>query len=127
MNLITVCCVGLGAALCAVVVRQRAPELAALIGFAACMLLLGRILPVLETVKEELEELSRAAGTDPALLRPVVQTVGLAVLTRLSAALCRDAGEGGVAALLETAGSAAAVAVSLPLLGRVFRLISGLL
>ena len=44
-----------------------------------------------------------------------------------SAALCRDAGEGSVAAFVETAGAAAAVLVALPLLKMVLELIMGLL
>ena len=42
---------GMAAALCAVVVRQRAPELAVLLTLAACVLLLGRTLPMLEEVR----------------------------------------------------------------------------
>ena len=127
MDVITLGLTGLAAALCAVVVRQRAPELAMAVGIGACALLLRQILPVLETMREELEELARTAEVDPALLRPVFQTVGISLVTRLTTALCRDAGENGVAVLLEIAGSAAAAAAALPLLGMVFQMISGLL
>ena len=41
--------------------------------------------------------------------------------------LCRDAGEGSIAAFLEVAGSAAAVLVALPLLKMVLQLILQLL
>jgi len=48
-------------------------------------------------------------------------------VTRLSSALCRDAGEGGIAAFLEVAGGAAAVVAALPLLKMVLQLVADLL
>ena len=56
-----------------------------------------------------------------------IRTVGLAVVTKLAASLCRDAGEGSVAAFVELAGSAAAVVVALPLLDMVLKLVEDLL
>lgn len=127
MDMIAIGAAGVAAALCAVVVRQKAPELAALLGLTACVLLLWKALPLLESIRDVLEDLADTAGVSTAVLRPMLQTVGLAIVTKLSSALCRDAGEGGVAAFLELAGSAAAVAVALPLLKMVLELVSGLL
>jgi stage III sporulation protein AD len=45
----------------------------------------------------------------------VVKTVALSILTRLTAEVCRSSGERGVAAFVETAGTALALAVALPL------------
>ena len=72
-------------------------------------------------------ELLTAAPPPAALLRPMLQTVGLALVTKLAAALCRDAGEGSLAAFVEVAGAAAAVLVALPLLKMVLQLVMGLL
>lgn len=127
MDMMALAALGVTAALCAVVVRQKTPELAALLVLAACALLLWNTLPMLETIRDVLEELAELAELSPTVLRPVVQTVGLAVVTRLSASLCRDAGEGGIAAFLELAGGAAAVLVALPLLKMVLQLIRELL
>ena len=118
---------GIAAALCAVVVKQKAPELAILLTLAACVLLLGRTLPMLEEAKARLEDLSELAGVTPAVLQPVLKTVGLAIVTKLSASLCRDVGEGSIAAALEMAGSAAAVVLALPLLDMVLGFVMDLL
>lgn len=118
---------GVAAALCAVVVKQRSPELALLLALAACLVLLKGTLPYFETVRDRMEALAGEAGVDPALLAPVGKTVGLAVVTRLAASLCRDAGEESVAALVELAGSAAAVAAALPLLDMAADLLLSLL
>lgn len=118
---------GVAAALCAVVVRQRAPELAVVLVMAGCVLLLWETLPVLETIRDVLEELADLAALSPQVLRPMLQTVGLAVVTRLAGSLCRDAGESGLAAFVELAGAAAAVLVALPLLRMVLQLVGELL
>ena len=53
--------------------------------------------------------------------------MGIAVLTRISAEVCRDAGESGIAASVETAGAVLALWVALPLLRAVLDTVTGLL
>ncbi len=127
MDMMALGALGVAAALCAVVVRQKAPELAVVLVMAGCVLLLWETLPVLETIRDVLEELADLAALSPQVLRPMLQTVGLAVVTRLAGALCRDAGESGLAAFVELAGAAAAVLVALPLLRMVLQLVGELL
>lgn len=127
MDMLAMAAAGIVAALCAVVVRQRTPEIAVALTAAACLLLLWNTLPLLETIRDVLEELAGLADISPTVLRPMLQTVGLALVTKLAAAVCRDAGEGSVAAFVETAGAAAAVLVALPLLKMVLQLVIELL
>ena len=115
------------AALCAVVVKQHAREVGAVLALAAGALLLGAALGALEDVRTLVDELGELIGLSPAVLAPVLKTVGIAILTRIAAELCRDAGEGGIAAAAETAGAAAAVLAALPLLRAVLSTITGLL
>ena len=113
------------AALCAVVVKQHAREVGAVLALAAGALLLGAALGAIEEVRALADELGELIGLSPAVLAPVLKTVGIAILTRIAAELCRDAGEGGIAAAAETAGAAAAVLAALPT--RYLRVITGLL
>lgn len=115
------------AALCAVVVKQHAREVGAVLALAAGALLLGAALGAIEEVRALADELGELIGLSPAVLAPVLKTVGIAILTRIAAELCRDAGEGGIAATAETAGAAAAVLTALPLLRAVLSTITGLL
>ena len=97
------------------------------LALCAGAIILSCSLGALEGVKELMDTLADTAGLSPAVLAPVVKTVGIAVLTRVSAELCRDAKEGGIAAFVETAGAAAALFVSLPLLKTVLSMVTGLL
>ena len=62
-----------------------------------------------------------------AYLRPRKKTVALALITRVTAEVCRSAGEGGVAAFVETAGAVLALTAALPLMGAVLTLLEELL
>ena len=60
-------------------------------------------------------------------IRDRLKTVGIAILTHISAEVCRDAKESGIAAFVETAGAAVALCVALPLLRAVLDTVTGLL
>ena len=120
-DMVKIAAIAVAAALCAVVVKKNVAEL------CAGAIILSCSLGALEGVKELMDTLADTAGLSPAVLAPVVKTVGIAVLTRVSAELCRDAKEGGIAAFVETAGAAAALLVSLPLLKTVLSMVTGLL
>ena len=64
---------------------------------------------------------------DEALLEPVVKTVALSILTRLTAEVCRSSGEGGLAAFVETAGTILALGAALPLARAVTALLAEML
>ena len=120
------CVVG---ALLALVVKRGSPETALLLAVGAAVVValalagvvkellafLGELGSV-ESVRALMDELGEAAGLSPAVLAPVLKTVGIAILTHISAEVCRDAKESGIAAFVETAGAAVALCVALPLL-----------
>ena len=58
---------------------------------------------------------------------PLLKTVGIALISRTGGALCRDAGEGAMAGLVEMAGAFAAILVSLPLFRAAWQMLEGLL
>lgn len=97
------------------------------LGLLAGALILSFSMPALKSIKELMETLADAAGLSPAVLTPVVKTVGIAILTKLTAEVCRDAKEGGIAAFVETAGAAGALFVCLPLMDAVLSMIGELL
>ena len=126
-DMVKIAAIAVAAALCAVVVKKNVAELWMVLALCAGAIILSCSLGALEGVKELMDTLADTAGLSPAVLAPVVKTVGIAVLTRVSAELCRDAKEGGIAAFVETAGAAAALLVSLPLLKTVLSMVTGLL
>lgn len=115
------------AALCTVVVKKNVQELGLVLALAAGVLILSQALGAVESIRDLLETLADTAGLAPAILAPVIKTVGIAIVTHVSAEVCRDAKEGGIAAFLETAGAASALFVALPLVRSVLDMVLGLL
>lgn len=118
-----VAAVAVAGALCATVIKRQTPDLALVVTLCAVAVILGAAMTVLEPVRELLDTLGERSGLSAAVLAPVVKTVGIALLTRVCAELCRDANESGIAAAVEIAGGACAMLVCLPLFQAVLELI----
>ena len=114
-------------ALCAVMVKQKTPDIGMALALCSCGLLVAATLPSIMEIWRVLEELAEAANISSGILSPVLKTVGIAIVTKLSSALCRDAGEAGIASFVDLAGAVAAILVALPLLLLVLEMIGGLL
>ena len=119
--------VGVTAVVLSAVLRKNTPELALLLALAAGLWMLALTASGLGAVVELMNELAEQAGLSEVLLEPVVKTVALSILTRLTAEICRSAGEGGVAAFVETAGAVLALTVALPLVRAVAQMMGELL
>ena len=119
--------VGVTAVVLSAVLRKNTPELALLLVLAAGVWMLVLVADGLGAVVALMEELADQAGLSETRLEPVVKTVALSILTRLTAEICRSAGEGGVAAFVETAGTVLALLAALPLVRAVAQLMGELL
>ena len=119
--------VGVTAVVLSAVLKKNTPELALLLTLAAGLWMLAMAAEGMGAAVALMEELAEQAGLSEVLLEPVVKTVALSILTRLTAEICRSAGEGGVAAFVETAGAALALLAALPLVRAVAQLMGELL
>ena len=119
--------VGVTAVALSAVLKKNAPEFSLLLALAAGLWMLSLAAGGLGAAVELMRELARQAGLSEVLLEPVVKTVALSILTRLTAEICRSAGEGGVDAFVETAGTALALLAALPLVRAVAQLMGELL
>ena len=119
--------VGVTAAVLSAVLKRNTPELAMLLALCAGLWMLALAAVGGGAAVALMRELAGQAGLSEALLEPVVKAVALSILTRLTAEICRSAGEGGVAAFVETAGSALSLMAALPLVRAVAQLMGELL
>lgn len=107
------CVVG---ALLAVVVRRGSPECALVLGIAAVVAVLIFLAQGLEELMTFLAELGERSGIPETLFVPLYKTLGIALVVRVGAGLCRDAGESALGGVVETAGAVCAMLTALPLL-----------
>lgn len=123
-KIIAICLIG---AVLTLLLEKSHPELAILLALSVCAGLLLFGLSRLGTVLSALKQLAQTDGLSSDLLQPLVKTVGIALVTRTGAELCRDAKQGAMASVVEMAGAFCAIIVSLPLLGAVWELLRGML
>ncbi|MCL2829053.1 MAG: stage III sporulation AC/AD family protein [Oscillospiraceae bacterium] len=115
-----------GSVIC-LVIRRESPEMSLILALTVAVLVVVLAVDVLETVLAFAETLRAAAGLSPAVVRPVLGTVGIGILTRLATDICKDAGQSAIASAVELMGTVAAIYIALPLMQTVFEMIGGLL
>ncbi len=110
-------------ALCAAVIKKQTPDVALVLTLCGVTLILSLAMTAFSPVRELMDALAERAGLSAAVLAPVVKTVGISLLTRVTSELCRDAQESGLASAVEFAGGACALLVCLPLFEAVLQLV----
>lgn len=124
VRITAVCLVG---ALLAALLKKTSPDTALLLALAVCVAVLTALCRGLEDVLSLLRQLLEWGGLSTELFVPLLKTVAIALVSRTGGALCRDAGEGAMAGLVEMAGAFAAILVALPLFRATWRMLEGLL
>ena len=131
LRLAALCLLG---ALLAVLLRRGGGELALLLALCLSLAACGSggvgvalLLEPLGQLRDFWEEASAWGQLPEQLFQPLLKTVCIALICRTGSDLCRDAGEGALASVLETAGAVAAIVVSLPLFRAVWDLLESLL
>jgi stage III sporulation protein AD len=119
--------IGIVGALCAVSVKRNLPEMGFLLALAVMLFVLRFALGQMEDILDLFRELGGLSGLSSAIFSPMIKTIGIGIVTKLTADLCRDAKETGIASLVEFAGSAAALIAALPLLKTVLATMASLM
>jgi hypothetical protein len=114
-------------ALLAVLLHRSGGEMALLLSLAVCGVAAMVLIEPLEELRDFWEDAAAWGELPVELFTPLIKTVGIALLSRTGSDLCRDAGEGAIASVLETAGAVATIAVSLPLFRAAWELLRSLL
>jgi stage III sporulation protein AD len=110
------------------ILRAYKPEWAVFLRVAVTVVSLGLVLSLAGTVMDYLTDLTAATGAldgDSWLI--LLKALGLAFLTETAASVCRDSGEAGLAAWVETAGKLEILLLSFPLIRTVMDTVATLL
>ena len=128
MDMVTrIVVLGILGAILSLIIRKGSPELALILAVVVSLLVVTFAVQVAGTIMDFVEALAEAVGLSAVVLTPVIRTVGIGILTRLGADVCKDAGQDAIASAIELTGTVAAIYIALPLMRMVFELIGGLL
>ncbi len=121
-QVIKVAGIAIVATFAALAVKRDNPSGALLIAVAAGVVALVIFLSILSPIIRLIEDLADDAGLSPAVISPLIKTLGISIITKISSDACSDAKEELLSTCVELTGAAAALYVALPLLSAVLSL-----
>jgi stage III sporulation protein AD len=110
-----------------VLVKKNSPEIGLLLGLFVAVAVFTAGFDAFRTVKDFLDSILGETGLARETVVPVWKTCVIAVITKITAELCRDAKENAAASGIETAGAVLGLYVVLPLFASLFDLMRTLL
>ncbi|MGQ9531261.1 MAG: stage III sporulation protein AD [Desulfotomaculales bacterium] len=116
MEIVQIVGLALVAAVLVVVLRPLRPELALLLSVAAGVVLFLLVVDKVAAVVGVMQELAGRAGVNALYLGLILKIVGIAYIAEFGAQVCRDAGEGALAAKVELAGKVLVLVLAVPVL-----------
>ena len=116
--------IAIAGAVITLLLKRSAPELGLSVSIAVSLLCAALAMELLSGLREILDLVQTQTGLSPAVTAPVLKCVGIGIVTRLSADMCRDAGQSAIASAVELCGAACALVTALPLIQSLLRMIS---
>jgi len=110
-----------------VLVKKHSPEIGLLLGLMVTITVIIVGLDVFRPIKDFIDVVITETGIAGDLAVPLWKAGVIAIITKITAELCRDAGEKAAATGVETAGSVLGLFVVLPLFTTFFELIRRML
>lgn len=120
-----VCAAAVCALLTALLLKKTNPELALLLTMSAVLVIAAAGLAMTQGLRQLRELLSDSFGLSERYALPVLKCVAAAIITKLTAELCRDASQSATAAAVELAGTACALGILSPLLIHLLKTLGG--
>ncbi|MBQ9687186.1 MAG: hypothetical protein IJV41_11705 [Oscillospiraceae bacterium] len=119
--------IGIFSALISLLIKRYNPELSFTVtALAAVTILLGcRVF--FDTAGDLIKSAKSILNSGTTLVQPVLKCLVIALVTKFSASLCKDASQGALASAVETAGTFCAAAVAAPFVVSLLHTINGMI
>ncbi len=111
------------ACIMASLLKATAPEATVILSVTAVIVVAGALFTPLRSQIQYICEMLERCGLPQTLLKPLFKTIAIALCVRVGCDVFRDAGNSALGTVLEIAGSVCEIAVSLPILQAVVRLL----
>jgi stage III sporulation protein AD len=108
-------------------VKKNSAEIGIALSLLIAIAIFAAGFDAFRSVRDFLGTLLREAGVAGEAVVPVWKTCAIAIVTKITAELCRDANENAAASGVETAGAVLGLYVALPLFSSLFELMRKLL
>ena len=116
----------LTASAAALLIKRANPEISLLLGASTAALIAMAAMGFAKSLRELSDVVCNISGTAAAFTAPVLKCAAVAIVTKLSAELCRDASQGAAAGAVELAGTVCALSIAMPLVMSMLKMIGGM-
>ncbi len=121
-------CAGLAvlSAIAALSIKKSAPEIAVVLLICAGAVIMWSVIGAVNNITSFIDDMAGYTRVIKPVFSPLIKTVAVSVVSKISADVCRDAGSAALASCVEFAGCVVAVVISLPLLMSVMELVASI-
>jgi len=99
-----------------IMIRKERPEMAVALAIAAAAIILSALLKNIAQIVTVFESLALKSQFNQDYLKLIIKILGLAYLAGFGAQICKDAGEGSMAAKIELAGKIFILSLGIPVM-----------
>ncbi|HOE57743.1 MAG TPA: stage III sporulation protein AD [Bacillota bacterium] len=116
MDIMKIVAAGIIATILAVLLRGERPEIAVVISIVTGLVIFVFLINKLNSVMSVLKYFAGKANIDILYFSTILKVIAIAYITEFGAQICRDAGEGAIAAKVELAGKVLIMVIAIPIL-----------
>ena len=114
------------AAVIGLIIRRYNPEISVLLSSCTVVMIGIATMSFAVELKTFVKSVKTIVGTSDVLIAPILKCVAIAIVTKLTAELCKDSSQSASAAAVELAGTVCAMSVAMPLIMSVLKMIGGM-
>lgn len=120
MDIIKIVGLGLVVTVLIVIIKQQRPELAIQLSIVTGIVIFTMMLGRISSVVNLMQQLAQRSNISFLYMGTILKIVGVAYIAEFGAQICRDAGEGAVAAKIEFAAKVIVMVLAIPIIVAVF-------
>lgn len=119
MEIISICLIGILAALISVMIKRYSPEYSVVISIIAGILILAIAFCRVKGIIDHIQKLLDSTNISLKYISVLFKSLGICFLTQFASDVCKDAGEIALSSKIEIAGKIAILIISLPLFEKI--------
>lgn len=119
MEIISICLIGILAALISVMIKRYSPEYSVVISIIAGILILAIVFYRVKGIIDHIQKLLDSTNISLKYISVLFKSLGICFLTQFASDVCKDAGEIALSSKIEIAGKIAILIISLPLFEKI--------